>query len=78
MSGSVISVRLEPVQKQRLDELAATTGRSASYYLREALNAHLDDLEYVYQLQAEAEAARRGKLPTVSLDDLETQCDLAD
>ena len=76
MSESVISVRVEPAQKQRLDELTATTGRPASYYLREALNAHLDDLEYIYQLQADA--PRRGELTTVSLSDLETQCGLAD
>lgn len=50
--------------------LAASTGRPAAFYVREAVAEHLGELEYVYTLRAEAEAARRGDLPTTSLDDL--------
>lgn len=76
MVGSVISLRVDAQQKRRLDQLAEKTGRPGAFYLRQALNRYLDELEYVYTLQAEAEAARRGELATITLDELEADCDL--
>lgn len=70
MSTSVVSIRLDSALKARLDQLSASTGRPAAYYVREALIEHLDDLEYAYQLQSEAEAIRRGDLETVSSSEL--------
>ena len=70
MSTGVLSVRLPDDIKTRLDALAASTGRPAAFYVREAVAEHLGELEYAYTLRAEAEAARRGDLPTTSLDDL--------
>jgi RHH-type rel operon transcriptional repressor/antitoxin RelB len=70
MSTSVVSVRLDSEIKSRLDALSALTGRSAAYYVREALTEHLDELEYVYQLRQEAEAIRKGEIPTISSTDL--------
>lgn len=78
MSGSVISLRVDEDQKRRLDALARRTGRPAAYYVREALNAHLAELEYVDELESEADAIRRGELPTVSLEELENELGLAD
>lgn len=76
MNGSVIRLRVDAEQKRRLDELAAKTGRSGSYYVRQALEAHLDELEYVQTLEAEAGAVRRGEVKTLSLDELEAECSL--
>lgn len=76
MSGSVISLRVDAQQKERLDALASRTGRSGAFYLRKALDSYLDQLEYVYALESEAEAARRGELETISLEDLEAECGL--
>ena len=70
MSTGVLSVRLPDDIKNRLDALAASTGRSAAFYVREAVAEHLSDLEYAYTLRAEAEAVRRGDLPATSLDAL--------
>lgn len=70
MSTGVLSVRLPEDIKTRLDALAAATGRPAAFYVREAVAEHLSELEYAYTLRAEAEAARRGELPTAPLDDL--------
>ncbi len=70
MSTGVLSVRLPEELKARLDALAASTGRSAAYYVREAVLQHLADLEYAYAVRAEAEAVRRGEVPSRSLDDL--------
>lgn len=68
MSTGVVSVRLPGELKARLDALVASTGRPAAFYVREAVAEHLGELEYAYALRAEAEAARRGDLPTMSLD----------
>ncbi|MDO5094400.1 MAG: ribbon-helix-helix domain-containing protein [Propionibacteriaceae bacterium] len=65
MSTSVVSVRLDADVKRRLDALSAATGRPAAYYVREALEQRLDELEYAYQLRAEAEAIRKGELETI-------------
>ncbi|MGL4339049.1 MAG: type II toxin-antitoxin system RelB family antitoxin [Rhodoglobus sp.] len=70
MSTGVLSVRLPDDIKTRLDALAASTGRPAAFYVREAIAEHLGELEYAYALRAEAEAARRSELPTTSLDNL--------
>lgn len=43
-----ISIRLSPEDEARLDELAANTGRSKTFYVREAIHQHLDDLEERY------------------------------
>jgi len=40
-----IAVRLTEEQEKRLDALAARTGRSRSFYVKEALETHLDELE---------------------------------
>ncbi|GAB3397072.1 hypothetical protein GCM10027568_32380 [Humibacter soli] len=40
-----ISIRLTPEDESRLESLARRTGRSKTFYVREALHEHLDDLE---------------------------------
>jgi RHH-type rel operon transcriptional repressor/antitoxin RelB len=40
-----LSVRLTSEDEARLDELARRTGRSKTFYVREAIHEHLDDLE---------------------------------
>lgn len=74
----MISLRIDAQQKERLDALVARTGRPGAFYLRKALDAYLEQLEYVYSLEVEAEAARKGELETISLEDLEAECGLVD
>jgi RHH-type rel operon transcriptional repressor/antitoxin RelB len=40
-----ISIRLAPEDEARLEELARRTGRSKTFYVREAIHEHLDFLE---------------------------------
>lgn len=42
---SAMSIRLSDDESRRLEELAARTGRSKTFYVREAVREHLDDLE---------------------------------
>lgn len=64
------SLRLPVDVDDRLTRLAAATGRSKSYYLRELVTAGIDDLEYAYGVAARAEAIRSGQRETRPLDDL--------
>ncbi|WP_296137022.1 TraY domain-containing protein [uncultured Tessaracoccus sp.] len=72
------SVELDPATSARLAALAARTGRSEAFYLRQALETHLDELEYVYGLAADVEDVRAGRLGTISLDELVAECGLDD
>ena len=42
------TVRLDPITEKRLDDLAKKTGRTKSFYLRKALQDHLEDMEDYY------------------------------
>ena len=55
-----VSIRFDPQIDQRLDQLAAQTGRAKSYYLRELIEGGLDDLEDFYLADAAMERVRRG------------------
>jgi RHH-type rel operon transcriptional repressor/antitoxin RelB len=45
MGFIMLGVRLEPELEKRLDAIAAKTGRSKSYYVREAIRAMIEDWE---------------------------------
>lgn len=70
------SLRLPVEVDERLSRLAAATGRSKSYYLRELVTAGIDDLEYAYGLVTRAEAIRAGRRETRPLDDLMSEMDI--
>jgi RHH-type transcriptional regulator, rel operon repressor / antitoxin RelB len=74
----MLALRLPPEIEERLDALAKRTGRSKSYYARQAILEHLDDLEDVYLAEREMEAIRSGASKTVSLDALMKIYGLAD
>jgi RHH-type rel operon transcriptional repressor/antitoxin RelB len=44
----MLALRLPPDIEKRLDDLAKRTGRSKSFYAREAILEHIDDLEDLY------------------------------
>jgi RHH-type rel operon transcriptional repressor/antitoxin RelB len=44
----MLAVRLPDEIENRLDRLAQTTGRSKSFYAREAIISHLDEIENRY------------------------------
>ena len=70
------SLRLPVEIDERLSRLAAATGRSKSYYLRELVTGGIDDLEYAYGLITRAEAIRAGQRQTRPLDDLLAELDI--
>jgi RHH-type rel operon transcriptional repressor/antitoxin RelB len=69
----MLALRLPPEIEARLDQLAKRTGRSKSFYARQALLEHLDDLEDIYLAEKRLEDFRRGDSDSVSLADLMKQ-----
>jgi len=44
----MLAIRLKPELEQRLASLAERTGRTKTFYAREAIESHLEDLEDAY------------------------------
>jgi RHH-type rel operon transcriptional repressor/antitoxin RelB len=44
----MLAVRIPEILEKRLDKLAKLTGRPKSFYVRQALTAHLDEVEDTY------------------------------
>jgi len=72
------AVRLPDETYDRLQSLARNTGRTATYYIREAIEQHLDDLEDIYLAEQTLERLRRGEDQTYTLDQVERDLGLAD
>lgn len=66
----MIAVRLSKDLEARLDRLAKETGRTKTYYVREAITEHLDEMEDVYLAQQILERVRAGKEETIPLETL--------
>jgi len=60
-----ISIRLDPQTEHRLEQLAILTNRSKSFYLRELIEAGLDDLENFYLADSTMERVRKGQEKTI-------------
>jgi len=65
----MLALRLPPEIEKRLDTLAKKTGRTKSFYAREAILRHIEDLEDYHLATRRLE---RGG-PTVSLEELEAE-----
>jgi RHH-type rel operon transcriptional repressor/antitoxin RelB len=65
----MLALRLPPDIEKRLADLARKTGRTKSFYAREAILRHIEDLEDFHLAD---ERLRRGG-PTVSLEELERE-----
>ena len=60
------AVRLPDEVFDRLQALVAKTGRTATFYIREAIEEHLDDLEDLYLAEQAVERLNRGESRIVS------------
>jgi RHH-type rel operon transcriptional repressor/antitoxin RelB len=69
----MLAVRLPAEVEARLDNLARTTGRTKSYYAREAILEHLDDLEDLYLAESRLLDIRAGRSKTIPLEEVMKQ-----
>lgn len=66
----MLAIRLPADIEHRLDELAQRTGRSKTFYAREAILEHLDDMEDLYVAEQQMTEIRTGKLKTIPLEEV--------
>ena len=73
----MLALRLPEEIEIRLEKLAKSTGRTKSFYAREAIIEHLADLEDLYLAEKRLAKVRSGKTNTVSLSAVEAELGLA-
>jgi RHH-type rel operon transcriptional repressor/antitoxin RelB len=73
----MLALRLPEEIEIRLEKLAKSTGRTKSFYAREAIIEHLADLEDLYLAEKRLAKVRSGKTKTVSLNVVEAELGLA-
>lgn len=64
----MLAIRLPPQIEARLEALAKSTGRTKSFYVREALLEHLGDLEDIYLAEKRLQKIRAGRTRVVPLE----------
>ena len=73
----MLALRLPEEIEIRLEKLAKSTGRTKSFYAREAIIEHLADLEDLYLAEKRLAKVRSGKTKTVGLNAVEAELGLA-
>lgn len=69
----MLAIRLPPEVESRLDALARATGRTKTFYAREAILEYLDDMEDLYLAEQRLTDIRAGKPQPVPLDEVMKQ-----
>jgi RHH-type rel operon transcriptional repressor/antitoxin RelB len=64
------SIRLPHEIENRLEKLSLQTGRSKSFYVKEAIIEHLDEIEDVYLAEKRLEDIRAGRTQTIPLEEV--------
>ena len=73
----MLALRLPEEIEIRLEKLAKSTGRTKSFYAREAIIEHLADLEDLYLAEKRLAKVRSGRNKTISLNAVEAELGLA-
>ena len=66
----MLAIRLPQSIERRLERLARRTGRTKSFYAREAILQHLEDLEDIYLAERTLRRIRDGEERTIPLEDV--------
>jgi len=66
----MLAIRLPKEIEDRLEALARQTGRTKTYYARQAILEYLDDLEDMYLAEQRLGDIRAGREPTVPLEEV--------
>ena len=73
-----LSIRLDDELAARLERLARLTGRSKSFYVKQAIENHIEDLEDLYFAQQVAKRVAEGRERLIRLEQVERELGLAD
>ncbi len=63
----MLAIRLPQSIEKRLEKLARRTGRTKTYYVREAILEHLEEIEDLYLAEGALERIRSGEERTIPL-----------
>jgi RHH-type rel operon transcriptional repressor/antitoxin RelB len=74
----MLAIRLPAEIEDRLEALAEATGRTKSFYVREAIIEHLADLEDVYLAEQRLADLRAGRAKAIPIDDVMKKYGLED
>jgi RHH-type rel operon transcriptional repressor/antitoxin RelB len=74
----MIAVRLPKDIEERLDRLSLETGRTKTFYVREAIMEYLDDLEDIFLAEKRLRDIHEGGAGTISLKDAFRELDIED
>ena len=74
--GKMLAIRLPAEIEKRLEALAKKTGRTKSYYVRQAILEYLEDLEDYYLAEERLKSFREAK--TIPLEEIMKKYDLED
>ena len=74
----MLAIRLPLEIENRLEALSKATGRSKTFYARQAILEHLDDLEDVYLAEQRLIDIRSGKTQAIPLEDVMKRYGLED
>lgn len=73
----MLAIRLPADIEHRLEALAEATGRTKTFYAREAIVEHMDDLEDIYLAERRLEDLRAGRSRAFTLEEVERDLGLA-
>ncbi|HGJ5881982.1 TraY domain-containing protein [Arsenophonus sp.] len=74
----MLAIRLPDEIENRLDNLAKRTGRTKTFYAREAILTHLEDLEDYYLAARAVARVRKGQDAVHSSEDVRKSLGLED
>lgn len=74
----MLAIRLPEAIEHRLEALAKATGRTKTYYVREAIVEHIADLEDLYLAEQRLLEIRAGRATAIPLEDVMKTHGLAD
>ena len=74
----MIAVRLTADLEKRLDELARKTGRTKTFYVREAIVSYLDEIEDIYLAEKRLQSLVAEKSKTYTLEEVVKKLGLED
>lgn len=74
----MLAIRLPSEIEERLEKLAKRTGRTKSFYAREAIFEYIDDLEDLYLAEKRYDDILKGRSRTVPLEEVVKRYGLED
>ena len=72
----MLSIRIPAKMERRLNSLSRKTGRTKTFYAREAILTHLDDIELAYLAERRAQDLDDGRVEAIPLEDVKRELGL--